>query len=58
MSQYLIRRTLQAIPLLLATSIIIFFLVRLAPGEPLAASGRNPNASPEQLALPPSEVPR
>jgi peptide/nickel transport system permease protein len=51
MSQYLIRRSLQAIPLLLATSIIIFMLVRLAPGGPLAAAERNPNVSPEQLAL-------
>jgi peptide/nickel transport system permease protein len=51
MSQYLIRRLLQAIPLLLATSVIIFMLVRLAPGGPLAAAERNPNVSPEQLAL-------
>jgi hypothetical protein len=50
-SQYLIRRVLQAIPLLLATSVIIFFLVRLAPGGPLAAAERNPNVSPEQLAI-------
>ena len=51
MSQYLIRRLLQAIPLLLATSVIIFFLVRLAPGGPLAAAERNPNVTPEQLAI-------
>lgn len=51
MSQYLIRRSLQAIPLLLVTSLIIFMLVRLAPGGPLAAAERNPNVSPEQLAL-------
>jgi peptide/nickel transport system permease protein len=51
MSRYLIRRSLQAIPLLLATSVIIFMLVRLAPGGPLAAAERNPNVSPEQLAL-------
>jgi peptide/nickel transport system permease protein len=51
MSQYLIRRTLQAIPLLLAATVIIFLLVRLAPGGPLAAAERNPNVTPEQLAL-------
>jgi peptide/nickel transport system permease protein len=51
MSQYLVRRSLQAIPLVLATSLIIFFLVRLAPGGPLAAAERNPNVSPEQLAI-------
>jgi peptide/nickel transport system permease protein len=58
MSQYLIRRTLQAIPLLLATSVIIFFPLWLAPGKPLAADVRNPNVSPEQLKRSPSEVPR
>jgi peptide/nickel transport system permease protein len=51
MSQYLFRRTLQAIPLLLVTTILIFFLVRLAPGGPLAAAERNPNVTPEQLAV-------
>jgi peptide/nickel transport system permease protein len=51
MSQYLIRRGLQAIPLLLATTVIIFLLVRLAPGGPLAAAERNPNVTPEQLAI-------
>lgn len=51
MSQYLIRRLLQAVPLLLATSIIIFFMIRLAPGGPLAAAERNPNVTPEQLAI-------
>lgn len=51
MSQYLIRRALQAIPLLLATTVIVFLLVRLAPGGPLAAAERNPNVTPEQLAI-------
>jgi peptide/nickel transport system permease protein len=51
MTQYLFRRTLQAIPLLLAASLLIFMLVRLAPGGPLAAAERNPNVTPEQLAL-------
>lgn len=51
MTQYMIRRSLQAIPLLLATSILIFFLIRLAPGGPLAAAERNPNITAEQLAI-------
>lgn len=51
MSQYFIRRLLQAVPLLLATSIVIFFLIRLAPGGPLAAAERNPNVTAEQLAI-------
>ncbi|GAB4538875.1 MAG: ABC transporter permease [Anaerolineae bacterium] len=51
MFQYLVRRVLQIIPLLLLTSVIIFLLVRLAPGGPLAAAERNPNVTPEQLAL-------
>ena len=51
MSQYLMRRLIQTIPLLLAASFIIFFLIRLAPGGPLAAAERNPNVTPEQLAI-------
>jgi peptide/nickel transport system permease protein len=51
MSQYLVRRLLQAVPLLLTTSILIFFLIRLAPGGPLAAAERNPNVTAEQLSI-------
>jgi peptide/nickel transport system permease protein len=47
---YLLRRTLQAIPILLILSMVVFGLIRLAPGGPLAAAERNPNTSPEQLA--------
>lgn len=51
MSQYLIRRVLQTIPLLLLSSFVIFFLIRLSPGGPLAAAERNPNITPEQLMV-------
>jgi peptide/nickel transport system permease protein len=51
MTHYLIRRSIQTIPLLLLASFIIFFLIRLAPGGPLAAAERNPNVTPEQLAI-------
>lgn len=49
MQSYLIRRTLQAIPLLLILSALLFFLVRAAPGGPLAQAERNPNITPAQL---------
>lgn len=49
MSAYLIRRSLQAIPLLLILSILLFLLVRAAPGGPLAQAERNPNIAVAQL---------
>lgn len=49
MQTYAIRRILQAIPLLLILSIMLFILVRAAPGGPLAQAARNPNISKEQL---------
>lgn len=50
MQTYFLRRTLQAVPIIFILSIIVFGLVRLAPGGPLAQAERNPNTSPEQLA--------
>lgn len=50
MQSYAIRRTLQAIPLLIVLSVILFLLVRAAPGGPLAQAARNPNISAEQRA--------
>jgi peptide/nickel transport system permease protein len=49
MQTYILRRMLQAIPLLLILSVLLFFLVRIAPGGPLAQAARNPNISREQL---------
>jgi len=49
MTTYVIRRLIQAIPAVLLISICLFFLVRLAPGGPLAAAERNPNVTPEQI---------
>ncbi|MEZ4726846.1 MAG: ABC transporter permease [Caldilineaceae bacterium] len=49
MQTYLIRRILQAIPLLLILSILLFLLVRAAPGGPLAQAERNPNITAQQL---------
>ncbi|MGL4651509.1 MAG: ABC transporter permease, partial [Caldilineaceae bacterium] len=48
MGSYALRRSLQAIPLLLLLSVILFALVRSAPGGPLAQALRNPNISAEQ----------
>ena len=51
MQTYLIRRTLQAIPLLFVLSIMLFALVRIAPGGPLSQAERNPNITQEQLEV-------
>ena len=43
MSRYVIRRLLQAIPMLFLISVVLFTLVNMAPGDPVAAlSGRRP----------------
>lgn len=49
MSTYILRRTIQAIPLFFILSILLFGLVRMAPGGPLAQAARNPNVTQEQL---------
>jgi peptide/nickel transport system permease protein len=49
MQAYVLRRTLQAIPLLFILSAMLFLIVRAAPGGPLAEASRNPNISAEQL---------
>lgn len=51
MQRYFIRRVLQAIPLLLILSVILFLMVRAAPGGPLAQAERNPNITAAQLEL-------
>ncbi len=48
MHRYLLRRSLLAIPTLLATSIILFGLLHLAPGGPVAIYA-GPDAGPEDL---------
>ena len=51
MSQYIIRRTLQAIPLLLLISIIVFALVQLSPGGPLSRFDNDPNVTETDLRI-------
>jgi peptide/nickel transport system permease protein len=49
MGRYIIRRLLEAIPLLLLVSIAVFSLLQLVPGGPMGVYGRNPNLTQEGL---------
>ncbi len=49
MTNYIIRRIIQAIPLLLLISFAVFMLMQAIPGGPLAAYENNPNITPEDL---------
>ncbi len=51
MARYALRRVLQAIPILFILSILLFAMVRAAPGGPLATAYRNPNVTKEQIEL-------
>lgn len=49
MTRYLIRRVLQAIPLLLLVSACVFLMIELSPMDPLAMYEDNPSITPEDL---------
>lgn len=49
MKRYVIRRLLQLIPLLIGITLITFFVMHLAPGDPTALFA-DPNVKPEELA--------
>lgn len=49
MIPFLLRRLVQSIPTLLLASVLIFFVIQLAPGDFLTPARLNPNISPEQL---------
>jgi len=51
MATYAFRRILQSVPLLCLLSILLFFIVRAAPGGPLSAAQRSPEISLEQIDL-------
>ncbi len=51
MSRYVARRLLQAIPLLLLVSIVLFALVNIAPGGPLSGHGRSRRIRPEKAEI-------
>jgi peptide/nickel transport system permease protein len=48
MGQYVLRRLMQSIPLLFLISIVLFGLVNLAPGGPMAALSRSRRIDPEK----------
>jgi len=50
MTAYVIRRLLQAIPLILLISVAVFALIQLVPGGPMGVYGKNPNLTQEDLA--------
>jgi peptide/nickel transport system permease protein len=47
--RFIARRVLQAIPLLLVISVLVFLLIHAAPGGPLAIYLSNPNVRPEDI---------
>jgi peptide/nickel transport system permease protein len=49
MRTYVLRRVLQAVPLLLGVSALTFLLIQAAPGDFLSTMAENPSISPETL---------
>jgi peptide/nickel transport system permease protein len=49
MSRYVSRRLIQAVPLLLGITVIVFALLKTIPGGPLAAYEANPSVTPEDM---------
>lgn len=50
MTRYIVRRLLQALPLLWLISVVVFALLHIIPGGPMAAYENNPNITKEDLA--------
>jgi peptide/nickel transport system permease protein len=48
-TRYIIRRIIEAIPVLFIISIVSFVLMQMAPGGPQAAFNQNPHITPEQV---------
>lgn len=51
MGRYIVRRLLQAIPMLFLLSIVLFALVNIVPGGPLAGYGRTRHMKPEKREM-------
>jgi peptide/nickel transport system permease protein len=51
MATYITRRLIQTIGMLFLLSIVLFALVNLAPGGPLAGQGQSRHVSPEKVAI-------
>ena len=49
MSRYVVRRLIQAVPLLLGITVLVFAILNAIPGGPLAAYEGNPNVTPEDM---------
>src|SRR5262245_25505772 len=49
MTKYILRRCLQAIPVLLGISLITYFILIIAPGGPLARFAQNPKITQAQI---------
>ena len=49
MTQYIVRRLIQAVPVLFVVSILAFALIQIAPNNPLSAYLDNPNISHEDI---------
>ena len=50
MGTYIVRRSLQALPLLLGVAILSFVLIQYLPGGPLTLMAHNPHMTPAQLS--------
>jgi peptide/nickel transport system permease protein len=51
MTRYLIRRVLQAIPVLFFISVIVYGLIVVSPVDPLSIYEENPDITPEDMAM-------
>ncbi|TYR74546.1 ABC transporter permease [Rossellomorea vietnamensis] len=49
MYQYILRRILVFIPMLIALTMIVFFMLKMAPGDPIAGRLMDPNIDPQVL---------
>lgn len=50
MRQYITRRVIQIIPIVIGITIVTFFLIKMCPGNPLKAMLFNPDIKPEERA--------
>ena len=51
MTRYIVRRVLQAVPVLLFISIVVYGLIIVSPVDPMAIYEDNPNITPEDRAM-------
>ncbi len=55
MGRYIVGRSLQAIPVVVATSIVVFLILHLAPGDPVRMLA-SPTATEQDLANHPQQA--